>query len=1076
MPVMCTLAIVIAISFTPGCAGVSAPTGSQESISAAAGGTISANGATFVIPPGALAQDTVITLAVSSPSAATTASTTIRGQLFDFGPDGTTFRIPATLTLPISGTPSSAERAVISWLDADRNQWNDTPSTVTGDRVTAPITHFTVYAVRFVAPPRLDAIVRWWSFYQLRVGALAEERLGPDMDNPFSPLRMQIGGVVRESHDFGPLVVFPAGQDALATSEVFSSDTGKTYWVSTESPRANATQLDVFGSGAELVQSQWFRKLEPGATLRLVVTATTLETIDSGGDPTKQECPWLTLQEGLFACKRMHSATASFDVRAFWFEGQKDVLHTGGFAELNGWKGVWYMGDVYPAADATAPFWSPTSFNLERDLDLDGGKHGRMRLRAPITIDVPLSEVKVGDRFEVFVIAKVHATNRRNRIIDGVDSYVSAFFRDPAVDDGLGFDFTGLEPVEPAGVAPHDSPAAPAPSCTTGADAAAGTLHFSAATYAEGETPGPGATIVVTRSGGSRGAASVLLSTRDGTAVAGKDYTAVTTQVLFADGEEGSRAARIPILADALPAADRTVTLTLSAPGGCATLGTPSTAVLTILDDDRPPEVPEGHSVGGTVSGLVGSGLVLRNAGLELAIPAGSGDFTLPGQYPSGFAYAVSVVTQPSSPVQICSVAGGSGTVGDGDVTGVTVTCVTPDARSGLDPTFGSDGKVTTGLPRGAIDMALTADGKIVLLGDRTLARYDAAGHLDLGFGTGGTAPIAFITGSAGEAQGVTLQPDGKVLVVGYAREGSRDVFALARTDANGIVDGDFGSGGKVTTDFSGNGSRAWAALVQPDGAIVVVGHAAMPSTLGVGNDFAVARFTGGGVLDGGFGNGGKVTTDIGGRTDLAYAAVLQPDGKIVVSGRVADKGGDDPDVALVRYDGLGALDGSFGDRGIARSDLTAGRWDEASDLALAPDGKLVVAVRAAIFPAFGFVVARFREDGSLDGGFGQGGLASVAFSTMDDYPAGVALQGDGKIVVVGQSSNLMSPDLAVARLTAAGAPDESFGEGGKLAVDFFGSFDGGECVAIQPDGKIVVAGFARNVTTTGLGMVRLLP
>src|SRR3990172_13430017 len=103
-----------------------------------------------------------------------------------------------------------------------------------------------------------------------------------------------------------------------------------------ESPRANATQPDVVGSGAELVQSQWFRKLEPGATLRLVVTATNLETIDSGGAPTKEECPWLTSQGGFFACRRVHSATASFDARAFLLEGEKDVLHTGGVAAVHG--------------------------------------------------------------------------------------------------------------------------------------------------------------------------------------------------------------------------------------------------------------------------------------------------------------------------------------------------------------------------------------------------------------------------------------------------------------------------------------------------------------------------------------------------------------------------------------------------------------------------------------------------------------------------------------------------------------------------------------------------------------------
>jgi uncharacterized delta-60 repeat protein len=87
-----------------------------------------------------------------------------------------------------------------------------------------------------------------------------------------------------------------------------------------------------------------------------------------------------------------------------------------------------------------------------------------------------------------------------------------------------------------------------------------------------------------------------------------------------------------------------------------------------------------------------------------------------------------------------------------------------------------------------------------------------------------------------------------------------------------------------------------------------------------------------------------------------------------------------------------------------------------------------------------------------------------------------VVLQSDGKIVVAGQSSNLTNPDFAIARFTAGGTLDGSFDSDGRLTVDFFGSFDGAECAVIQTDGKILVGGFARNGTSTALGLVRVVP
>src|SRR6202008_5127209 len=100
----------------------------------------------------------------------------------------------------------------------------------------------------------------------------------------------------------------------------------------------------------------------------------------------------------------------------------------------------------------------------------------------------------------------------------------------------------------------------------------------------------------------------------------------------------------------------------------------------------------------------------------------------------------------------------------------------------------------------------------------------------------------------------------------------------------------------------------AWSVLVQPDHKIVLVGNASTGPPVPA-NDFAAARYLDTGAPDPSFGDGGKVMTDIAGGSDLACAAVLQPDGKIGAVGRVATSGGANPDFGLVRYPANGVPD-----------------------------------------------------------------------------------------------------------------------------------------------------------------------
>src|SRR6266511_3302132 len=264
-----------------------------------------------------------------------------------------------------------------------------------------------------------------------------------------------------------------------------------------------------------------------------------------------------------------------------------------------------------------------------------------------------------------------------------------------------------------------------------------------------------------------------------------------------------------------------------------------------------------------------------------------------------------------------------------------------------LDTSFGTGGKVTTAIGFGsdaASAVALQADGKIVAAGysfngsnfDFALARYNANGTLDAGFGTAGKVTTTF--GSSGDAaSALALQPDGKIAAAGYSYNGANFDFALARYNANGSLDAGFGAAGKVTTAIGSSHDFASALALQADGKIVAAGR----SYNGANYDFALVRYNPNGSLDPGFGTGGKVTTAIGSSHDFASALALQADGKSVAAGRSYN--GTNDDFALARYNPDGSLDPGFGTGGKVTTAIGSG-YEDAYAVALQADGKIVAA------------------------------------------------------------------------------------------------------------------------------------
>ena len=329
-------------------------------------------------------------------------------------------------------------------------------------------------------------------------------------------------------------------------------------------------------------------------------------------------------------------------------------------------------------------------------------------------------------------------------------------------------------------------------------------------------------------------------------------------------------------------------------------------------------------------------------------------------------------------------------------------------------------------------------------------------GTLDPTFGRDGKVMTEF--GSSSVVVALALQPDGKIIAAGS----SDAKLALARYGRTGSLDPSFGAGGKVTTAI-GTRSRAGAVALQPDGKILVAG-----STVDEAGEyqFAVVRYTADGSLDPSFGAGGAVTTPFGPGVASASALVLAPDGRIVAAGR----GGSD--FALARYDPNGSLDTTFGDGGKVTTAFADAHEAGVAEIALQPDGKIVAAGTILTPANYDFALARYDPNGLLDTGFGTGGRVTTSIGPNHDFASSLALRPDGKLVVAGFSEQLSGDGLALARYNADGSLDEQFGTGPVAGTTVTGSSGWAEAMVLQPDGKILAAGWiyaGRDVYDFGL-------
>lgn len=277
----------------------------------------------------------------------------------------------------------------------------------------------------------------------------------------------------------------------------------------------------------------------------------------------------------------------------------------------------------------------------------------------------------------------------------------------------------------------------------------------------------------------------------------------------------------------------------------------------------------------------------------------------------------------------------------------------------------------------------------------------------------------------------------------------------LADTSA-GTLDRNFNKSGKIII-AAGNTARAYSIAVQKDGKIIAAGVSQNANA-----DILVLRYTTDGKPDKTFGAKGKIVIDLGG-DEYVNAITLQSDGKILIAGKVSSLNGGD--FLVMRLKTNGTPDSTFGTNGITKTDV-ANNADEAKAIGILSTGRIVVAGSASNGSQSSFGLIRLTDKGIIDNGFGTNGKVVTDFGG-DEIANSLVVQTDDKIIVSGYTGDIASHDFLTIRYRTTGIIDNSFGDNGKALMDFSTNDDFAYGLALQRNGKIIVAGSTKVFGTT---------
>jgi uncharacterized delta-60 repeat protein len=314
-------------------------------------------------------------------------------------------------------------------------------------------------------------------------------------------------------------------------------------------------------------------------------------------------------------------------------------------------------------------------------------------------------------------------------------------------------------------------------------------------------------------------------------------------------------------------------------------------------------------------------------------------------------------------------------------------------------------------------------------------------GSLDISYGSSGKAVVFPTMPAVYERNKIVLLSDGLHFLQCFTASNASNDFGMVRYNMDGSVDPTFGTSGYITTDLGGD-DHVYAMTVTSTGKIILAGSSS--------GQFAIARYNSDGTLDATFNTTGKRVLAIG--TNAVINAVVESGNVITVGG--TSQQGTNFDFSLARFTSTGTLDATFGTGGIVTTSINGTSDDGINSIALQTDSKIVAAGNTTSGGVSQFALARYTTAGTLDAGFGVGGIVTTAIGTTDDAANAVAIQNTtGKIVAAGSSFNGVDYDFAIVRYTSTGTAEltttKAIGSLDDIAYD----------VAIQSDGKILVAG-----------------
>lgn len=334
-----------------------------------------------------------------------------------------------------------------------------------------------------------------------------------------------------------------------------------------------------------------------------------------------------------------------------------------------------------------------------------------------------------------------------------------------------------------------------------------------------------------------------------------------------------------------------------------------------------------------------------------------------------------------------------------------------------LDNTFGTNGLTITDLGGTSDIAQDIVDGGadvILIVGgsnqsgtfQAVLIQYDYSGIVDSDFGVSGSLFIDLGPNGSGLVSASPFD-SGHFFAIGSAN----DDFAIAKFQATGELEAGFGNSGTTLIDLSPSdgGGRI---VPQPDGRILFSGTKA---ELGGFSNGVIGRLDSDGMLDVSFNGSGWLDLALSNNIDLVSDLALLPNGDILCTGTVFDETTLDAEIYAAKILSNGTFDNSFGIDGVAKYDIDTGN-DQSSSMILQPDGKIIIGGYVNDGNDDNFCLIRINQDGSLDASFGNNGIVITEISPANDRIASMVLQADGMLVVTGTARIGNNDDIAVAR------------------------------------------------------------